>query len=66
MHPEYADWFCKALTSAFANINEVAARQQKAFQKRKTEIENMQERLQNGYLTGVMDQTVFENKSNRS
>ena len=64
MHPEYADWFRKALTAAFANINEAASRQQKAFQKRKTELENMQERLLNGYLAGVIDQAVFESKSN--
>ena len=64
MPPEYADWFRKALTAAFANINETAVRQQKAFQKRKTEIENMQDRLLNGYLTGVIDQAIFENKSN--
>ncbi|MBM4103116.1 MAG: recombinase family protein [Planctomycetes bacterium] len=64
MPPEYADWFRKALTAAFANINEAASRQQKAFQKRKTELENMQERLLNGYLAGVIDQAIFENKSN--
>ena len=61
--PEYAAWFRKALAAAFTNIGETTARQQKALQKRKSEIEGMQEKLLNAYLGGVVDQHVFEAKS---
>ena len=61
--PEYAAWFRKALAVAFTNIGETTARQQKTLQKRKSEVEGMQEKLLNAYLGGVVDQHVFEAKS---
>ena len=61
--PEYAAWFRKTLAAAFANIGETTARQQKTLQKRKSEVEGMQEKLLNAYLGGVVDQHVFEAKS---
>ena len=61
--PEYAGWFRKTLSAAFNNISETAARQQKILKKRKSELENMQEKLLNAYLNGIVEQHVFEAKS---
>lgn len=61
--PEYADWFRRALTAAFANIGETTAKQQKALNKRKGEVKGMQEKLLNAYLGNIIDQQVFESKS---
>ena len=61
--PEYADWFRKALTAAFANIGETTAKQRKSLNKRKSEVQGMQEKLLNAYLGNIIDQQIFKAKS---
>jgi DNA invertase Pin-like site-specific DNA recombinase len=61
--PEIAGWFRNTIAEAFANVREMQEQQKKLLSKRKSELANMQERLLNGYLMGVVDEAAFKTKS---
>jgi len=52
--PEMADWFKKALVAVFADADNLSRQQRRTLTKRKTELANMQDRLLNGYLSGMV------------
>ena len=60
---EIAQWFRASVQAAFADIDELHRRQKQVFLKRKTELANMQERLLNGFLSGAIEEEVFQAKS---
>jgi DNA invertase Pin-like site-specific DNA recombinase len=61
--PEVADWFRDALRAAFTDVDEMQAQSKKSLGKRRTELENMQERLLNAYLQGSLDEATFNAKT---
>jgi len=60
---EVADWFRDSLTAAFANVDELHRRHTAMLAKRKTELANMQDRLLNCYLGGVIEEEAFQAKN---
>ena len=60
---EIADWLRHAISEAFADASYAREQWRKTLKKRKSELEGMQERLLNGYLGGVIDETTFHAKS---
>ena len=61
--PEIADWFRDALAAAFDDASYARGQWHKALAKRKTTLANMQERLLNGYLSGLIEEDAFQTKS---
>ncbi len=61
--PKIAAWFRDALRAAFNDVSQIRIAQQKTLAKRRSEMTNMQQRLLNGYLSGVIDESVFVEKS---
>ncbi len=61
---EIASWFRTALSAAVSDITAHQKRQATAFGKRKAELTNMQNRLLNAYLGGMVDEAAYVAKSN--
>jgi len=61
--PDIADWLRDALQEAFADATYARTQWHNTLAKRKSELANMQERLLNGYLSGLVDEEVFQAKS---
>jgi site-specific DNA recombinase len=61
--PKIAAWFRAALEATFNDVSQTRATQQRTLAKRRSEATNMQQRLLNGYLNGVIDEGVFAEKS---
>lgn len=58
-----AEWFRNALVAIFDEAGTADAQRKKMLTKRRTELENMQERLLNSYLAGNIDEETFQSKS---
>ena len=52
-----------ALTKAFADVTDYHRRQMQAVDKRCADLKGQQDRLLNGYLSGIIDEAVFQTKS---
>jgi len=63
MPPDIAEWFCMTIQTAFADVGELQRQRKQSMAKRKTELAGMQDRLLNGYLSGAIDQAVFQTKT---
>ena len=61
--PEIADWLRNALADAFQDATCTRTQWRNTLAKRKSELAGMQERLLNGYLSGLVDEAVFQTKS---
>ena len=61
--PEVEEWLRETLVAIFSNATEMQNQQRKLLKKRKTELVNMHDRLLNGYLGGMIDETTFAAKS---
>lgn len=61
--PEVADWLRDAIRGAFEDASYARTQWRNTLAKRKSELANMQERLLNGYLAGLVDEAVFQAKS---
>ncbi len=62
--PEFHQrWFRHAIEAAFDDVSTVQATSRKMLHKRRTELQNMQDRLLNSYLAGTIDESIFQIKS---
>lgn len=61
--PEIAEWLRDALADAFADASYARTQWRNALAKRKSELANMQDRLLNSHLSGLIDEDVFETKA---
>jgi hypothetical protein len=59
---ETAQWFREMLETTLSDHEQVQRRQRRAFNKRLTELENMQDRLLNTHLAGTIDEATFSAK----
>ena len=62
--PEIAAWFRAELCSAVTDLTAYRRRQATSLAKRKTELVAMQDRLLNAYLAGMIEEGVYQAKSN--
>ena len=61
--PKVSEWFRESLTHVMADRKERERQQQASLTKRRTELENMQERLLNAYLAGTIDEVIYQAKA---
>ena len=60
---EIAGWLRDALAEAFADASYARTQWRNSLVKRKSEVTNMQDRLLNSHLSGIIDKDIFETKS---
>ncbi len=60
---ELAEWFKGSLSAMFADVEDMQRRHMQMLAKRRTEIENTKDRLLNCYLSGAVDDDVFQAKT---
>ena len=56
-------WFRDSLRAAFDDVHQLQRQQKQLLGKRKAELAAMQDRLLNGYLTGIIEEGAFQAKS---
>ena len=61
--PQIADWFRHAVGAAFSDLGKLHRDQAKTLQKRQTELKGKQDRLLEAYLSGLVDEETFHEKS---
>ena len=61
--PEIAEWLRNTLKEAFEDAACARRQWHETLAKRKSELVNMRERLFNGYLSGVVEESAFQAKS---
>ena len=61
--PEIADWLRDALAEAFEDASYARTQWRNTLAKRKSELANMQDRLLNSHLSGLVNEDVFETKA---
>mgnify|MGYP000428854663 CR=1 FL=1 len=61
--PRIRSWFRDAIEAMFSDITLAEAERRRALAKRRSELVNMQDRLLNAFLQGVVDETAFGAKS---
>ena len=59
---ELAEWFKGSLVAMFADVEDMQRRHMQMLTKRRTEIENMKDRLLTCYLSGAVEDDVFQAK----
>ena len=62
--PELTEWFRTALTQAVQDAESHDRHQRTLLLRRRTELENMQDRLLNAYIAGDIDNETFQRKTN--
>ncbi len=63
MPPDIARWFRTSIRAAFTDVDALHQQKKQMLAKRRTELANMQDRLLNGYLSGAIEEAVFQAKS---
>ena len=63
-NPEIATWFRSELCAAVTDLTAYRRRQSTSLTKRKAELANMQDRLLNAYLAGMVDEETYKAKTN--
>lgn len=63
MPPDVAEWFRATIRAAFSDVEHLQRQRKQALAKRRTELAGMQDRLLTGYLSGAIEEAVFQAKT---